>query len=146
MSGLERWSPLTDLSELRSRLDRVLDDAAGGGQGWTPRIDVLRHENELLVRADVPGIPPEEIEVTVEDDVLTLSGKHEESHEEKQDDFLRRERRFGSFSRSVRLPAGTDPKRIEAAGKHGVLEVAIPLPEPDEPHRVRINAKRASDS
>ena len=82
----------------------------------------------LVVRANVPGIKPEEIEIKVENDVLTISGEHEETTEETDKTFVRRERRYGAFSRSMPLPRGVDPKKIDAKTNDGVLEATTPLP------------------
>jgi HSP20 family protein len=125
---LTRWDPFAELAELRSRFERLFDDAEHRGM-WTPAIDLVRENGHLVVRADVPGIKPEEIEIEVEDGMLTLSGKHEESTEETDERYVRRERRYGAFSRRLPLPEGVDPKKIKASTKDGVLEVTVPLPK-----------------
>jgi HSP20 family protein len=127
---MTRWSPLADFADLRARMDRLFDEVGNGGDGgWTPSIDVIREADKIVVRADVPGIKPDQIDVAVQDDVLTLSGKHEEETEEKKKDYVRRERRYGAFSRSMSLPAGVSADDIDATCKDGVLEVTIPLPK-----------------
>lgn len=136
---LTRWEPFAELGELRSRFDRMFGDLADGPErAWTPPIDVERQEDKLLVRADVPGITPEEVNIEVEDDILTISGEHEERTEKKDQHYLRRERRFGSFSRSMALPPGVDPKEIKAVTKDGVIEVHIPLPKQAAKEAVKI--------
>jgi HSP20 family protein len=128
--ALTRWDPFGELSELRTRFDRMFEDLAPGRErGWTPAIDVIRHDDQLVVRADIPGIKPEEVKIEVEDDILTVSGEHEEEKEEKGKHFVRRERRYGSFARSMALPSGVDVSKIEAKTKDGVVEVTIPLPQ-----------------
>jgi len=99
------------------------------GWQWMPAIDVEHSDGNLVMRADVPGFKPEEISIEVEDEMLTISGKHEEEKEEKGKHFLRHERRFGSFSRSIALPAGVDASKISAKTRDGELEVKVPLPE-----------------
>jgi HSP20 family protein len=81
------------------------------------------------VHADVPGMKPEEVKIEVEDDVLTISGEHEERKEQKDKRYVRRERRYGSFSRSIALPPDVDAGKIEAKTHDGVVEVTVPLPE-----------------
>ena len=109
---LTRWEPFAELGELRSRFDRMFDEWLGGRErAWTPAIDVVREDGHLVVRADLPGIKPEEVKIEVENDILTVSGEHEEREEEKDKEFVRRERRYGSFSRSMALPAGVDARR-----------------------------------
>ena len=108
MAGtLTRWDPFAELGELRTRFDRMFDEWLDGRErAWTPAIDVVREDGHLVVRADIPGIKPEEVKIEVEDDILTVSGEHEERKEEKDKHYVRRERRYGSFSRSMALPAG----------------------------------------
>ena len=136
--AVTRWEPFAELGELRSRFDRMFADFIDGERPWAPAIDVERDNGNLVVRADVPGIKPEEVKVEVEDDILTVSGQHEERREEKDKRFLRRERRYGSFTRSMALPAGVDPKKIKAKTHDGVVEVTIPLPKPAKKETVKI--------
>jgi HSP20 family protein len=123
---------------MRIRFDRLLGDLTDGDREWMPAVDVMRDDGHLVVRAELPGIKPEEIEVTLDDDVLTVSGKHEETEEEQEKDFLRRERRYGSFTRAVSLPPGVDAEKIKATTKDGVLEVTVPLPKEVERQPVTI--------
>lgn len=142
---ITRWEPFGEIAEMRSRFDRLLSDLAdGGGRAWTPAVDVVRDNGHLVVRANVPGIKPEEIEIKVENDVLTISGEHEETTEETDKTFVRRERRYGAFSRSMPLPRGVDPKKIDAKTNDGVLEVTIPLPKEAGHEPVTIKAKAAA--
>jgi HSP20 family protein len=125
-----RYDPFTELSALRSRLDRAFDAwPRGHERAWSPAIDVVRENGRMVVRADLPGITPEEVNVEVEDDILTIWGEHVESVEEKDKHYVRRERRDGSFSRSVALPAAIDPTGVMAQTRDGVVEVTIPLPK-----------------
>lgn len=130
-NALTRRRPFEDFAELHTRLDRLFEDlVADGKRGeWTPAIDVIRDKGKLTVRVDMPGIKPEDIKVEIEDDVLTISGEHEESKEEKDEQFVRRERRYGSFMRSIALPSGVDADSLSATVKDGVLEVSVPLPQ-----------------
>lgn len=138
-STLVRWDPIADLADIRSRFERVLDDLADGRErAWTPAVDTIREDDEIVVRADVPGIKPEEITIEVTEGVLTVSGRHEESREEQEKDYVHRERRVGAFSRSMTLPAGTDPKAITASTHDGVLEVHIPMPKEQAPETITI--------
>jgi len=140
MSGaLTRWDPFSELADLRTRFDRMFDGLESGREhAWTPAIDVVRDNGNLVLRADIPGIKPEEVKIELEDDVLTVSGEHEERKEEKDKDFVRRERRYGSFSRSMALPHGVDAKKIKAKTHDGVLEVTIPLPKEARKEKVEI--------
>jgi HSP20 family protein len=127
---LIRWDPFAEMAELRGRFDRALDELGTGSEhAWTPKLDVVREDGSLIVRADVPGIEPDEIEIEVSEGLLRISGEHEEAKEETEGEYVRRERRYGSFSRSLALPDGVDAKKIKAETRHGVLEVTIPLPK-----------------
>jgi HSP20 family protein len=133
MAGvLTRWDPFAELAALRTRfdLDRMFDEFTNGDQGtWTPAIDVVRDNGNLVVRAEIPGIKPEEVKIEVHDDILTVSGEHQERKEQKDGDYVRRERRYGAFSRSMALPAGVEAKKIKASTRDGIVEVTIPLPK-----------------
>ena len=129
-STMSRWTPFGDFADLRARMDRLLEDMGTGRPGeWSPAVDVIREKDRILVRADVPGIKPEEIDINFEDGILTVSGSHEEQTEKKEEDYVRRERRFGSFSRSIPLPEGVAADDIDAVCTNGVLEVTVPVPE-----------------
>ena len=118
------------MAELRGRFDRLLEDfGTARAREWTPAVDVVRDNGDLVVHADVPGIRPEEIKIEIREGYLTLSGEHEEAKEEKDKQYVRRERRYGAFSRSIALPDGVDAKKIKATTHDGVLEVTIPLPK-----------------
>ena len=137
--SITRWEPFAELAEMRSRFDRLLSDVADGrDREWMPAIDMIRDNGNLVVRAEVPGIKPEEIEIEAEGGVLTISGKHEETSEEKGKEFVRRERRYGAFSRRMPLPEGVDPKTIKATTSAGVLELTIPLPKEATAEPVKI--------
>jgi HSP20 family protein len=133
MVSLTRRQPFGDFADLHDRLDRLFDRMTDAG-GFVPAVDIVREKDCLKVKADVPGIKPEEVKIKAEDGVLTISGEHEERKEEKGEEerFIRRERSYGYFSRSMALPEGVDPETIEATTADGVLEVKVPLPGLEE--------------
>jgi HSP20 family protein len=98
----------------------------------------VHDDGDLVVRADIPGITPEEVKIEVENDILTVSGEHTERKEDTGKHYVRRERRYGSFSRSMALPVGVDPKKIEATTHDGVVELTIPLPDKAKKETVKI--------
>jgi HSP20 family protein len=124
-----------------SEMNRLFDEMFGGlsssssrsggqqrGQGvaeWAPAIDAVQKDDDLVVRAELPGAKPEDVEVTVHQGVLTISGKREEQREEERGEYLVRERRSGSFRRSLQLPEGIDENSIRARFDNGVLEVTV---------------------
>ncbi len=140
-TGLTRWHPFGDLEDVRTRIDRMFGEMAGGGDQWNLALDVVERDDAYVVRADIPGLKPDEVKIDVEDDVLTISAEHEESEEEKKDNYVRRERRYGSFSRSLSLPKGVTVDQIEATSKDGVVEISIPKPKQEERKAVSIAPK-----
>lgn len=137
--SVTRWDPFSDLSDLRGGLDRVLNDWFDGrGRSRMPEVDVMREDGNLLVRADLPGIKPEEVQIEIENGMLTVSGQHEETSEEKHRHYLRHERRSGSFSRALPLPEGVEPSAVTATIRDGVVEVRIPLPEAAAKEKITI--------
>lgn len=140
---LVRWDPFSELSEMRTRLDRMFAPFDRGERSWMPAIDVVRDHGNLIVRADVPGTKAEDIKIEVEDGILTISGQHEEHSDEQHKHYVRHERRCGSFSRSIALPDGVDPKNIKAKTHDGVVEVTIPLPEEASKQKVQITPTAA---
>lgn len=135
---LTRWDPFGDLSELRSQFDRMFGQLEGRERAWTPAIDVTQGENNMVIHADLPGIGSEEVKIEVEDDIITISGEHHENVEEKGKRYVRRERRSGSFSRSIALPPGVDAKKIKASSHDGVVEVTIPIPKEAKKEKVEV--------
>ncbi len=143
---LTEWRPFSDFAELRHRLDQAFRDFGDGAQrGWTPSVDVVKNGDKLMLRADLPGIKPDEVKIEVEGDVLTVSGEHKEEKEDKRENYVRRERRYGSFSRSMSIPSGVKAEDVEATTEDGVLEVTVPLPKSNERKAVEIKPKSKSD-
>jgi len=110
-------------------------------------LDVVRHENDVTLRLDVPGIDPEQIEVTVDRGILTISGKRDEERTEN-DKFFVRERTMGTFTRRMRLPESLNAEAVEASHANGVLEVRIPVLEQAKPRKVevqKVEVRQADD-
>jgi HSP20 family protein len=141
---LTRWEPFAELGELRSRFDHIFDEVVSDRERvWAPSIDVVRDNGNMVLRADLPGIKPDEVKIEFEDDILTVSGAHEERKEEKDKHFLCRERRYGSFSRTMALPAGVEAKKIKAKTHDGIVEVTIPLPKEAKKEKIEITPTAA---
>jgi HSP20 family protein len=140
---LTTYSPFADLGELRERLDRIFDDLTNGRRkAWRLSVDVIEEDDRYVMRADLPGIKAEDVKIEVSDDTLTVSGEHEETKEEEKN-YVRRERRYGSFTRSMALPHGVKADDVEATIEDGVLEISIPRPKPakEEGKAVEIKPK-----
>jgi HSP20 family protein len=144
-TAIARWRPLAEIDDLRRRLDRMFEEIGNGGRSreWNLAIDLIEHDDKYVLRADVPGMKPEEVKIEVEDDVLTVSARHEESEEEKKDNYVRRERHYGAFTRSLTLPQGVSADQVEATCHDGVLEVSFPKPKEKERKAVTITPKAA---
>ena len=149
-----RWEPFRELSSLQTEMNRLFNTAFGdvpnGGTGgaarrWMPPMDLLETDEHFVLRADLPGMTESDVNIELEDNVLTVSGERKAEHEDKREGFYRMERAFGSFSRSLTLPKGVDPEAVNASFDQGVLEVRIPKPEQALPTKVEIGAGRKSE-
>ena len=143
--ALVRFDPGREVDSLQSEVNRVFDAFFGNGSGarvrrWVPAMDLVETEEELILRADLPGVSGDDVNIEVKDGTLTVSGERRAEHEDGSEGFYRVERAFGSFSRSLSLPRGVDPDGVTADFTDGVLEVRIPKPEERKPHRVEIGA------
>ena len=121
--------------DFQRQVDRLTRHAFGQAGGMP--LDVVRHENDVTLRLDVPGIDPEQIEVTVDRGILTISGKREEERAEN-DKFFVRERTMGTFTRRMRLPESLNAEAVEASYANGVLEVRIPVTEQAQPRKIEV--------
>src|SRR3954452_3236809 len=142
-----RWEPLRELSSLQTEMNRlfntVFDAPATQGNGgtmrrWVPAMDLLETADHFVLRADLPGMTQDDVNIELEDSTLTVSGERKSEHEDKQEGFYRVERAFGSFSRSLTLPKGIDAGAVTAAFDNGVREVRIPTPEDRRPQKISI--------
>jgi HSP20 family protein len=118
----------------------------GGAGSFTPQMELVRRGNEIVVRADLPGVRPEEVQVEVQEGVLTISGERRNEFEDQRDGFYHSERRYGAFHRAIPLPEGVNEDDIRANFDHGVLEVAIPLRAQPEQRARRIQVQSQSGS
>ena len=147
-----RWEPLRELSSLQSEMNRlfntVFDAPPSGGQGavlrrWVPAMDLVESGDQFVLRADLPGMSEEDIQIELEEGTLTVSGERKAEHEDSNEGFHRVERSFGSFSRSLTLPQGIDPEAVTASFDRGVLEIRIPKPEQRKPRKIAIGGQGA---
>jgi HSP20 family protein len=149
--ALVRWDPARELDAFQSDMNRLFDGffgrregvAASSGYGsrrWIPPMDLVETEDNLVLRADLPGVDQGDIGIEVKDGVLTVSGERKAQHEEKREGFHRVERSFGRFSRSLELPKGVEADNIEASFERGVLEVRMPKPAERKPTRIEIQS------
>jgi len=146
--ALIRWEPAAELNTIQNEMNRLFNTffdqpgQTGRGNGtmrrWLPPMDLVETTDRYVLRADLPGLSDGDVNVQLEDNVLTLSGERKAEHDGQQEGYYRLERAFGAFSRSLTLPDGVDPDAIEAHFDRGVLEIRIPKPEQRKPRTVQI--------
>jgi HSP20 family protein len=148
MSDLTRWEPAREMMTLREAMDRLFDDAftrpLSIRDGWsmaTPAIDMYQTDNDVVVRASLPGIKAEEVQINVTGDILTLKGEVKQEEERKDRAWHIREQRFGSFERSVVLPTDVKSDKAEAVFENGILTVTLPKADEVKPKTINIKAK-----
>lgn len=112
------------------------------GDWFAPEVDVTEEEKQYLVKADLPGMRKEDIEVSVTNNILTIKGEKKEETEKKEKNFYSRERRFGGFQRSIQLPLEVDRDQVKASYKDGVLELVIPKAESAKPKQIKVDIKK----
>jgi HSP20 family protein len=156
MANITRYDPLGEMVSLRSAMDRLFEDSfvspmswrtVAGSEGISPAVDVHETDDEIVVTAALPGMKAEDVEITMTGQNLTLRGELKADEEIKRDQYLYRERRFGSFSRSIQLPVRVQGERADANFTDGVLTLRIPKAEEVKPRQIRINtgSSEASD-
>jgi HSP20 family protein len=150
--ALIRWEPAREMQTIQQEMNRLFgtffDAPEGrGGRGgdggtmrrWIPAMDLVEEDDHFVLRADLPGVRDEDVNVELEDNVLTISGERKAEQEDRKEGYYRVERAVGRFSRSLTLPEGVDPDSIEAQFDNGVLTVRIPRPQERKPRRVAIS-------
>ena len=145
MSNLKRWYPYREMMAMRNAMDHLFENsfftpASPWLQNvtWDLALDVSETDDEFLVKASLPGINPDDLEITYDSNVLTIKGETREEKEVEERRYHMRERRYGSFSRSVTLPATVDADHIEASYEAGVLTLHLPKVEEAKPKRIQI--------
>jgi HSP20 family protein len=149
---LTRWDPFRDMATLHDRVDRLFEDTLGRlrtpfsdealeGTSWVPAVDIVEKQNELVLRADLPGIDPKDVDISVQNNTLTLRGERKFESDVKEDDFRRVERVYGSFVRSFALPQTVDPEKVEAEYRNGVLHVTLPKRPEAKPKQIKVAVK-----
>lgn len=130
---LSRYEPFRDMQSLRNGIDKLFEETFGRlpGNGFglfrdTPALNIYETESEVKVDVSLPGIKPEEVEVTISGSTLTIEGAHEAKDEVKDDKYFRREVQYGSFTRSIELPVNADTDKAEAAFENGMLHIVFP--------------------
>jgi HSP20 family protein len=145
MNSITRWDPFHSLSTLQDQVNRLFESSFPARSDnsalttWAPAVDIYETENELVLKADLPGISEKDLDVRVENNMLTVCGERKFEQQVKEDNYLRVERSYGSFSRSFSLPNTVNTDAIKAEYKNGVLHVVMPKRAEAKPKQVKVN-------
>jgi HSP20 family protein len=155
MANITRYDPLSEMVSLRQAMDRLFEDSfvspltwrtiGGGGDTVNAPLDVHETADEIVVTASLPGMKPEDVDITMTGQTLTLKGEFKSDEEEDRGQYLYRERRFGSFNRTLQLPVRVEGDRAEATFENGVLTLHIPKSEEVKPRQIQIKPAHESD-
>ena len=143
-----RWDPFRDINTLQDRMNRLFEDAnhrwradePSSTTSWSPAVDIYENDTEIVVKAEVPGLDQKDIELNLENNVLTLKGNREFEKEAKDENYHRIERAYGGFSRSFSIPAVVDDSKIRADYKEGVLTILLPKTQKAKPKQIKIES------
>jgi HSP20 family protein len=139
-------TPWTGVSTFRTELDRLFDrfwempDLPALGE-WKPALDITENKDSVVVKAEVPGIDPKEIQVLLQDDVLTIKGEKKQEKEDKTKNYHRVERSYGSFQRSFTLPSSVKNDKIDALFSNGILTITLPKSEEAKPKQIEVKVR-----
>jgi HSP20 family protein len=140
-----RWEPFREMEDVFRQYSpffaRALRRSGGEGVAWSPVADITETDKEYLIKAELPEVKKEDVKITLDNGVITISGERRMEKEEKEANEIRVESFYGTFSRSFSLPDNIDAKAIQAASKDGVLKVRIPKTKAEEPKKIAIEVK-----
>lgn len=145
MSAITRWDPFHNLSTLQDQVNRLFEGSLPRRSDqsalttWAPAVDIYETENELVLKADLPDVNENDLDIRIESNILTIKGERKFEEKVKEDNYLRVERTYGSFSRSFSLPSTIDSSSVKAEYKNGVLTVGLPKRAESKPRQVKIN-------
>jgi HSP20 family protein len=145
MTNLTRWDPFSEMLSLRDAMNQLFEESfvapsfTRRGQGFVPALDLSETDDAFLVEATVPGLKPEDLEITVENNVLTIKGEMRQETEDRKRNYHRVERRYGQFQRTIALPSTVKADQIQASLSNGILRLEIPKAEEVKPRRIAVN-------
>ncbi len=150
MNTITRWEPYRGLSTLHDQMNRLFEDTLYRGRSdesalttWAPAVDIYETENALVVKADLPDVNEKDLDIQVENNILTIQGERKFERDVKEDNYLRVERAYGSFSRSFSLGNTVNTEAIKAEYKDGVLTLTIPKREEAKPKQIKVSVTAA---
>jgi len=143
-----RWEPFREMMTLRNAMDRLFEESfvrpsrfwPDVGRGELP-LDMYQTANDVVIKAALPGVKPEEVDISITGDTLTIKGEHKEEQEVKQEDYFYKEHRYGGFSRSVTIPVQVKSDKAEAVFENGVLTLTLPKAEEIKPRQIKVKPK-----
>jgi HSP20 family protein len=146
MTVLTRWDPFREFSTLQDRMNRLVRDSFGDGReealtttSFAPAVDVYEDEHNVTLKIEVPGVEEKDIDVRIENNTLTVHGERKFEKEEKEENYRRVERQYGSFTRSFTLPNTVDPESVNATYDKGVLKIKLAKKAEAKPKQIKIN-------
>jgi HSP20 family protein len=151
MTNLARWEPLREMMTLRQAMDRLFEDSFVRPVGLSSvsaadvAIDLKETDTDVVVKAELPGVEPDEVDVSIMEGVLVIKGEHKEEKEEKEANYYSRELRYGSFSRSINLPAAINAEKAEAVFENGILTLTLPKTEEAKPKQIKVKTVKVLD-
>jgi HSP20 family protein len=152
MNTVVRYEPFRGLSALHDQVNRLFNESLNRGQSdesaittWAPAVDIYETPNELVVKADLPDVNEKDIDIRVENNLLTVRGERKFEKNVGEDNYLRVERTYGTFSRSFSLPNTVNPEAIHAEYKNGVLTVTLPKREESKPRQVKVSVNSSPE-
>jgi len=150
--AIVRFEPLRDLMSLQERMNRMFSESYRGqqpgdeewalGGTWAPPVDIYEHDNNIVIKAELPGVDPKDVDIRLDNNILTIKGERKFDNEVKKENYTRVERAYGVFTRSFTLPTVVDPGQIKAEFKEGVLKVTLPKREEAKPKQIQINVAK----
>ncbi|MCU1297574.1 MAG: heat shock protein Hsp20 [Acidobacteriaceae bacterium] len=147
MTVITRWDPFREFSTLQDRMDRLFRDSYGSEGGnealtttsFAPPVDVYEDEHNVTLKIEVPGIDEKDVDVRIENNTLTVHGERKFEKEEKEENFRRVERQYGSFTRSFTLPTTVDPEQVQADYVKGILKIKLAKRAEAKPKQIKVN-------
>jgi HSP20 family protein len=151
--AIVRWEPFRDLVSLQERMNRLFDESFRGinrtsgeedwvGGAWAPAVDIYEQNGNIVLKAELPGVDPKDVDVRVENNILTLRGERKLDNEVKRENYHRVERAYGTFTRSFTLPNVVDTEKIKAEYKDGLLRMTLPKKDEARPKQISINVAK----
>lgn len=150
-----RWEPMRDMISLRNAMEKLFEDSfihpsrlwpeLGKGE-LSLDLDVYQTNKDVVVKVAIPGVKPEEVDISLNGDILTIKGEHKEEQEIKEEAYLRKERRYGAFNRSIQIPVSVMSDKAEAVFEDGILSLTLPKEEEAKPKQIKVKAKPIAES